>query len=30
MIMSVPSTSSFFSGDESISALYERTGRRFA
>ena len=28
--MSVPSTSSFFSGEDSISALYARTGRRFA
>ena len=30
MIMSVPSTSSFLSGEESSSALYDRTGRRFA
>jgi multidrug efflux pump subunit AcrB len=30
MIMSVPSTSSFLSGDESINALYDRTGRKFA
>ena len=28
--MSVPSTRSFFSGEDSISALYVRTGRRFA
>ena len=30
MIMSVPSTSSFLSGEESSSALYDRTGRRLA
>ena len=30
MIMSTPSTSEFLSGDESSSALYDRTGRRFA
>ncbi|HEX2282627.1 MAG TPA: isocitrate/isopropylmalate family dehydrogenase [Thermomicrobiales bacterium] len=30
MIMSVPRTRSFFKGDDSISASYVRTGRRFA
>ena len=30
MIMSMPSTSAFLSGEESSRALYERTGRRFA
>jgi hypothetical protein len=30
MIMSVPSTSSFLSGEELIKASYVRTGRRFA